>query len=68
MTSKPKENALWPTQIALKADPGTSMLSKRFRNGELPWAAACVKVTDNPWTGVLPRRFVELVGVALNAA
>ena len=35
---------------------------------DLPWAAACVKVTDNPWTGVLPRRFVELVGVALNAA
>ena len=34
-----------------------------------PWAAACVKVTNNPWTaGVLPRRFVELVGVALNAA
>jgi alkylhydroperoxidase/carboxymuconolactone decarboxylase family protein YurZ len=33
-----------------------------------PWAAACLKVTNNPWMGVLPRRFVELVGVALNAA
>jgi len=33
------------------------------------WAATCVKMTTNPWTtGVLPRKFVELVGVALNAA
>ena len=29
----------------------------------------CAKMTTNPWTsGVLPRKFVELVGVALNAA
>lgn len=33
------------------------------------WAAACVRMTTNPWVdGVLPRRFIELVGVALNAA
>src|SRR5262245_32903680 len=33
------------------------------------WTAACEKMTTNPWTnGVLPRKFVELVGVALNAA
>jgi alkylhydroperoxidase/carboxymuconolactone decarboxylase family protein YurZ len=33
------------------------------------WAAICMKVTTNPWTaGVLPRKFIELVGVALNAA
>ena len=33
------------------------------------WAAACMKMTTNPWAhGVLPRKFVELVGIALNAA
>ena len=33
------------------------------------WAATCLKMTTNPWTsGVLPRKFIELVGVALNAA
>jgi len=33
------------------------------------WAHACFRVTTNPWTsGVLSRRFVELVGVGLNAA
>jgi alkylhydroperoxidase/carboxymuconolactone decarboxylase family protein YurZ len=33
------------------------------------WADACVRMTTNPWTsGVLPRKFIELVGVALNAA
>src|SRR5258705_13754336 len=31
--------------------------------------AACVKMSTNPWkTGILPRKTVELVGVALNAA
>ncbi|MGY3535004.1 hypothetical protein ACVISU_007772 [Bradyrhizobium sp. USDA 4452] len=33
------------------------------------WARACVKMTTSPWTHeVLPRKPVELVGVALNAA
>lgn len=33
------------------------------------WAEICAKMTTNPWTsGVLPRKFVELVGVGLNAA
>jgi len=33
------------------------------------WAGACAKMSTNPWTsGVLPRKFVELVGVGLNAA
>lgn len=33
------------------------------------WAAICATMTDNPWVnGVLPRKFIELVGVALNAA
>jgi alkylhydroperoxidase/carboxymuconolactone decarboxylase family protein YurZ len=33
------------------------------------WAETCVKMTTNPWTtGVLPRKLIELIGVALNAA
>jgi alkylhydroperoxidase/carboxymuconolactone decarboxylase family protein YurZ len=33
------------------------------------WAETCLKMTTNPWTsGILPAKFVELVGVALNAA
>ena len=33
------------------------------------WTEICVKMSTNPWTtGILPRKFVELVGVALNAA
>ena len=33
------------------------------------WAAMCSKMSTNPWTsGVLTRKFVELVGVAMNVA
>jgi alkylhydroperoxidase/carboxymuconolactone decarboxylase family protein YurZ len=33
------------------------------------WAATCVRMTTNPWTaGVLPRKFIELVSLGLNAA
>lgn len=33
------------------------------------WAATCAKMTVNPWTdGTLPRKFIELVAVGLNAA
>jgi alkylhydroperoxidase/carboxymuconolactone decarboxylase family protein YurZ len=41
----------------------------QLRQWDLAWAAACTKMTTNPWnTGILPRKFVELVSVALNAA
>jgi len=40
-----------------------------LRDWDPAWAAVCFKMSTNPWTsGVLPRKFVELVGVALNAA
>jgi alkylhydroperoxidase/carboxymuconolactone decarboxylase family protein YurZ len=33
------------------------------------WAATCAKMSTNPWNqGVLPRKFIELVAVAMNAA
>ena len=41
----------------------------RLRDWDPSWATICATMTDNPWVGgVLPRRFVELVGVAMNAA
>ena len=40
-----------------------------LREWDPAWANTCVKMTTNPWTvGVLPRKFIELVSVALNAA
>ena len=42
---------------------------KALKQWDPSWTAVCEKMTTNPWTnGVLPRKFVELVGVALNAA
>jgi len=36
---------------------------------DFAWAATCATMTTNPWTaGVLPRKFIELVAVGLNAA
>ena len=41
----------------------------QLREWEPKWAEACVKMTTNPWTsGVLSRKFVELVSIGLNAA
>jgi alkylhydroperoxidase/carboxymuconolactone decarboxylase family protein YurZ len=41
----------------------------QLREWDPAWAETCARMTTNPWrAGVLPRRFVELVGVALNAA
>jgi len=42
---------------------------KQLQQWDPGWTAACEKMTTNPWSiGVLPRKFIELVGVALNAA
>ena len=40
-----------------------------LREWDPEWANTCARMTTNPWTsGVLPRKTVELIGVALNAA
>jgi alkylhydroperoxidase/carboxymuconolactone decarboxylase family protein YurZ len=40
-----------------------------LREWDPKWAATCVAMTTNPWTtSVLPRKTVELIGIALNAA
>ena len=42
---------------------------EQLRAWDPSWAAACERMTTNPWrSGILPRRLVELIGVALNAA
>lgn len=41
----------------------------RLAEWDPAWLAACLKMTTNPWVQeVMPRKFIELVGVALNAA
>ena len=53
---------------ASSTGPWGPSLSK-LREWDPAWADACLKMSTNPWTnGVLPRKTVELIGVALNAA
>ncbi len=41
----------------------------QLREWDPSWAETCFKMSTNPWTSdVLPRKTVELIGVALNAA
>ncbi len=41
----------------------------QLRQWDGSWAEACAKMSTNPWrSGVLSRKLVELIGVALNAA
>jgi len=40
-----------------------------LREWDPEWAESCVRMSTNPWSShVLPRKLVELIGVALNAA
>jgi alkylhydroperoxidase/carboxymuconolactone decarboxylase family protein YurZ len=41
----------------------------QLREWEPAWAEACARMATNPWrSGVLPRKLVELIGIAMNAA
>ena len=41
----------------------------QIREWDPAWAETCAKMTTNPWScGVLPRKTVELISVAMNAA
>lgn len=42
---------------------------RTLREWDPAWATACRKMTTNPWNqGVLPRKFVELASLGINAA
>jgi alkylhydroperoxidase/carboxymuconolactone decarboxylase family protein YurZ len=58
-------NVPTPTQ---STGPWDSALD-RLREWDPKWAEVCVRMTTNPWeSGILPRKLVELISVALNAA
>lgn len=41
----------------------------QLRDWDPTWAETCTRMATNPWrSGVLPRKLVELIGIALNAA
>jgi hypothetical protein len=59
----------------VKASPADQLASPwvaalgELREWDPAWAELAVKITTNPWTdGVLPRKFIELVSVGLNAS
>jgi alkylhydroperoxidase/carboxymuconolactone decarboxylase family protein YurZ len=57
------------TKLAANRGPWDPAPLEKLREWDPTWAETCVKMTMNPWTGgVLPRKTVELISVALNAA
>ncbi len=61
-TRESKENNAAPT------GPWESPLNT-LREWDPTWAELCFRMSTNPWThSVLPRKFIELVSVSLNAA
>jgi len=66
----PTDSSLGPTDPASGgAETGPwDVALEQLREWDPAWAEACQRMTTNPWRrGVLPRRFVELIGVMLNA-
>ncbi len=62
------QNDVLPADQSGEVGPWDQALAQ-LRAWDRDWAAICEKTTTNPWTGgVLPRKFVELVSVGLNAA
>lgn len=42
---------------------------EQLHSWDASWAKSCERMTTNPWqSGILPRRLVELISVAINAA
>jgi alkylhydroperoxidase/carboxymuconolactone decarboxylase family protein YurZ len=48
--------------------PWDATVLDTVRSWDPAWSSAAEKVTNNPWTGALDRRTVELISVAINAA
>ena len=55
-------------QTEFELGPWSEALGQ-LREWDPAWAETCTRMATNPWrSGVLPRRLVELIGIALNAA
>ena len=47
---------------------GRSWLAK-LRDWDPTWAEQCLQMSANPWTsGILPRKDIELISIAVNVA
>ena len=54
--------------MAEETGPWDAALAQ-LRAWDPAWAETCARMATNPWSsGVLPRKLVELIGIALNAA
>src|SRR6187397_647252 len=54
---------------AQESGPWDEPALARFREWEPAWVEQCLKMSQDPWTsGVLPRKDVELISLAVNAA
>jgi alkylhydroperoxidase/carboxymuconolactone decarboxylase family protein YurZ len=63
-----RKNVSGTKQATRETGPWDAALSQ-LREWDPDWAECCLKMTTNPWTsGVLPRKTVELISVALNAS
>ncbi len=52
-----------------EAGPWDNAALEKFREWEPLWVDECLKMSTDPWTsGVLPRKDVELISIAVNAA
>lgn len=57
-----------PGEVEEETGPWDCALEK-LRQWDPAWAEACVKMTANPWSsGVLGKKLIELISLALNAA
>jgi alkylhydroperoxidase/carboxymuconolactone decarboxylase family protein YurZ len=64
---KPKKQT--SSQPAQEAGPWDNAALAKFREWEPVFAEQCLKMSADPWTnGVLPRKDVELISIAVNAA
>jgi alkylhydroperoxidase/carboxymuconolactone decarboxylase family protein YurZ len=56
-TDRPRETGPWDSALV------------QLQKWDPDWAETCLTMTTNPWTcGVLSRKFVELIGVAINVS
>ncbi len=69
MTSKDNAPPAAATGKTSSPGPWEAMALAQLREWDPAWAEAAERVTQNPWKHeVLPRKTVELVGLAVNAA